>query len=476
MRLCTFVSLLALAASLGACVPHTELALEPAVLSVSWSQPVSTAELPAESTAQTPVVRQKVSASLADLLGSPELAQLTARALEANPDFRAAQARIDQAMGSLRIARGAALPLVTLSAGARASRDAASGPFEFSTSFAAIDAMLSIDLSGGQRAAKRAAADRVRATAFDRATLALALSADVARLFVQRATLNSRIGLLDRSITDTTKLKRILEIRQREGVATRVDVGLQIIRVRELEAERNRLDQARDQTRTALAVLVGEEAPRFASAPADLGSFYLGSISVPAPSMVIAGRPDVRAAEARIRAAGGDVAAARAAFFPRLDLSVSRAAQGMLSGGPLAGIVIGADLLLPIFSRNRLKGDLEVAAAAQREAVENYRAVLLRALADVEDSVSAVGHARERGSILTDIEREAAMTAGLAQQQYLEGDADLRAVFDAQDLLIRAQDAKTIGIQEQLEASIALYRATRRTDGLADLKRLAASR
>ena len=170
------------------------------------------------------------------------------------------------------------------------------------------------------------------------------------------------------------------------------------------------------------------------------------------------------------------VAAARAAFFPRLDLSVSRAAQSTLSVGPLAGIVIGADLLLPIFARNRLTGDLEVAGAIQRETVENYRAVLLQALADVEDSISAVGHARERGTILTDIEREATMTAGLAQQQYLEGDADLRAAFDAQDLLIRAQDAKAIGIQEQLEASIALYRSTRRTDGLADLNRLAASR
>ena len=459
MRFQASISIIAVAASLasGGCAPTVHLAIEPAVLSPDWS---TTAPLPAN----VETISAEVP-TLAALLGSPELAKLTRQALEANPSLRAAQARIEQAMAGLRIARGASLPLVSVSGGARASQSSSGGPFEFSSSFAAIDALLSIDISGEKAAGKRAAAQRVRAAGFDRDALSLAISADIARIFVQRATLSARLDLVDRSIASTAKLLRILEIRQREGVATRVDVGLQIIRVKELEAERNRLDQALDQTRTALAVLAGEEAPRFVSAPAPLVRFVLAGLKIPKPSSLIAVRPDIMAAEARIRAAGGDVAQARAAFLPRLDISLSQAARGILSGGPLAGMVLGADILLPIFGRNRLKGDLDLASAAQRESVEIYRQVLLVALAEVEDALSAVGHARDRSAILADIDREATLTTDLAQRQYLEGDADLRAVFDAQDLLIGAQDARAISIQEQLEASIALYRATRRSGG-----------
>lgn len=459
MRVQASISIIAVAASLasGGCAPTVQLAVEPAVLSPDWSAavlqlaPVDTAR------AEAP--------TLAALFGSPELAKLTQQALDANPNLRAAQARTEQAIAGLRIARGASLPVVSISAGARASRSSNAGPFEFSTSFAAIDALLSIDISGEKAAGRRTAAQRVRAAGYDRDALSLAISADLARIFVQRAALAARIELVDRNLVATTKLQKILEIRQREGVATRVDVGLQIIRVKELEAERNRLHQALDQTRTALAVLAGEEAPRFVSRPAALDRFVLADLNIPNPSALIAVRPDIMAAEARVRAAGGDVAQARAAFLPRLDISLSRAAQGILGGGPLAGVVLGADILLPIFGRHRLTGELDLATAVQRESVEAYRQVLLVALADVEDALSAVGHARARSAILADIDREATLTADLAQRQYLEGDADLRAVFDAQDLLIRAQDARAVSIQEQLEASIALYRTTRRSGG-----------
>lgn len=436
------------------CAPTVQLAVELPVLSQDWSRQPAAVDASGGDVA-----------TLAELLGSPELAVLTRRALDRNPNLRIAQARIEQATAGLRIARGAALPLVSLSGGTRASRSSGGEPFNFSTSFAAIDALLSIDVSGEKAAGRRAAAQRVRAADYDRDLLSLAVSADVARIFVQRATLSARIELVDRNIADTAKLQRILEIRQREGVATRVDVGLQIIRVKELEAERNRLDQALDRTRTALALLAGEEAPRFVSAPAALDRFVLAGLRIPDPAALIAVRPDIMAAEARIRAAGGDVAQARAAFLPRLDLSLGRAVQGILGGGGLAGAVLGADILLPIFGRNRLTGELDLAASVQRESVEAYRQVLLVALAEVEDALSATSHARDRSAILADIDREATLTADLAQRQYLEGDADLRAVFDAQDRLIGAQDARAVSIQEQLEASIALYRATRRSGG-----------
>ena len=462
------VAAIAVGLMLGGCAPTPRLAVVPDLISQDWSEPS-----PAETVERPP--------SVADLLRSPEIARLTELALTANPNLLAAQARIDQALGTLRIARGAALPLVSISNGASLTRvdrvNSATGAlgstFDFATSFAAIDASYAVDLGGGISAGKRAAKERARAAQFDQQELAFQLASDIARTYVQRSTLEARLALIDRNIAATTRLQRVLELRQREGFATRVDVGLQVIRVRELAAERSRIDEALGQTRTALALLVGEESPRFVPVSIDIDSFSRTAPPVPKPSEIVIFRPDVLAAEARIRAAGGDVKQARAAFLPRLDLSINRSSQTVLSGGPLAGLTIGASLFAPIFNRSRLKGDLEIAAAAQREAVQNYRQALLGALADIEDSMSAVHHASNRGSILADIDRESRRTASLAQQQYLEGDADLRDVLDAQDLLIRAQDARALNVQEQLEATIALYRATRRAADVTPGRRVA---
>ncbi len=445
------VAVFAAGSILSGCAPTLQLDVAPNLLSEAWRE--DGFKRPSEQAVNRPQ-------SVAILLGSPEIEKLTEQALAANPNFLASQARIDQALAGLRIARGAALPLVSVSNGVSTTRRGSRGVFDFSSSFAAIDASFSVDLWGRAAAGKRSALQRARAARLDRDDFVAVLESNIARIFVQRTTLEARVALLDRNVAATTKLQRILELRQREGVATRVDVGLQIIRVNELRAERSRLDEALDQTRTALSLLVGEESPRFSLPSVTLDSFARTPPAVPLPSEIMPFRADVLAAEARIHAAGGDVVAARAAFFPSLDLTLNRSSQVVLSGGPLAGLSLGASFFTSIFNRGRLRGDFDSAAAVHREAVQNYRQVLLAALAQVEDALSAARHSRDRASILATIEKEARLTANLAQQQYLEGDADLRNVLDAQDRLINAQDARAVSVQEQLEASIALFRAT----------------
>ena len=429
------------------CVGAPRLDTLPVVASQRWST-------------DTPIAQTNGASDLGVLLGSPELGDLLVRAGAQSPTLLASAARIDQARAQLRLARGASLPTISLGASALGTARALGDALDFTSSFATIDASYSLDFAGGAAAGKRSAARRVDASRLDRETLATALTAEIARTFVGRAALKARIDLLDRSIKRAAELQRIITLRKREGVATQVDVGLQAIRVQQLQAERERLQQSLDETRVGLALLLGEEAPAFDSVPADIQAFAIPRGRVPAPSQLAAGRSDVRAAEARIFAAGGDVAQARAAFFPRLDLSVGRFAQAALSGGALSGLTIGADLLAPIFDRNRLKGNLEISAARQREIIQDYRQTLLAALGEIENGLSAERHASARGDLLMSVTNEAQRTADLARRQYLEGDADLRQLLDAQDLLISAEDAGVVNRQERLEASILLFRAT----------------
>jgi len=432
-----------------ACAPSVEPRPRPQVQSSGWSEAP-----PVEASPHQP--------SLGAALGDAELQRLLERAAANNADVAAAAARIDRARAQLGIARASMLPVVTGSAGiSRTETDNSGGPvFNFSQGFAGLDVSYDLDLFGRERAGRRAARARLSAASFDRDAAALIVETEVARAFVQHAALADRIALLDRNVAQARELERIIGVRLRLGDATRVDTGLQTIQVRQLEAERVRLVEALARTRNALAVLVGEEAPRFAVTGATLAAFAVPSVAAVQPGELLVRRPDVRAAEARIAAAEGDVAQARAAFLPRLRLSASALGQAATLGGPIgATLSIGSDLLAPIFNRRRLRGELGTAAADQAETVEIYRGALLAALAEGENALAAVAHSRTRESMLIEIVEEARTTARLARLQYLEGEADLQRVLDAEQLLVRAEDARAVALQERLEAAIDLYKA-----------------
>ena len=433
----------------GACAPSAELRPRPEVESAGWSRPA----VPAQATHQP---------ALGAALGDPTLQRLIEQAALRNADVAAAAARIDRARSQLGIARASMLPVVSGSAGlSRTETDNSGGSvFNFSQGFAGLDISYDVDLFGGERAGRRGARARLAAASFDRDAVALVVETEVARAFVQHSALAERIALLDRNIGQARELERIIGVRLRLGDATRVDTGLQTIQVRQLEAERLRLTEALARTRNALAVLVGEEAPRFALAPATLAGFRVPDIALVQPGELLVRRPDVRAAEARIAAAEGDVARARAAFLPRLRLSASALGQAATLGGPIgATLSIGSDLLAPIFNRRRLRGELGTAAAEQAESVELYRGALLTALGEAENGLVAVEQSRAREALLAEIVAEARTTARLSRLQYIEGEADLQHVLDAEQLLIRAEDARAVARQERLEAAIDLYKA-----------------
>lgn len=442
-------------ALLAGCAPSVTLEVAPSVLATEWD---------GRPAAPGPATAPGMPADLGEALGAAELSRLLRAAELRNADIAVASARIRQARALLGIARGSMLPAVSASAGFSntGNRTGGRGAFDFSGSFTGgLDISLDIDLFGAGRAERGAARARLDASELDREAVALSVRTDVARAYVQRAVLAERIALLDRNIARAADLERIIRLRFEAGEDTRVDLGLQTIQLRELQTESHRLHEALDRTRTALAVLVGEEAPGFRSAPVPLEQVSVPQVGGVLPPSALVERPDVRAAEARIRAAGGDVDAARAAFFPRLRLSARSLGQAASLAAPLSTTLsLGADLLAPIFDRGRLRGNLEVAAGAQAESVALYRQVLLTALADTQNSLSSVERSTLRQSLLVRLVAEARRTAELARLQYREGEADLLRLFDAEQRLVEAEDAQAIALQEQLEAFIDLYKAT----------------
>ncbi len=434
------VSLLALIAA--SCAPEPRLAVAPTVAADQWQQSGS----------------GNATASWA-AFGSPALDALIARARAANADIAIAAARVVQARGQLGVARAAARPSLSASGDAGVFSGGGNRRFTAGNQTLGLDVAYDVDLFGRIAAGKRTGRAQLAASRFDRDAAALAVESEVARGFVQHATFGARLALLNRALVNARELDRIIGVRVREGVATRVDSGLQRIEVRRIEAEVSRVAESQIRTRNALAVLVGEEAPSFRLVGAELDAFARPAFDASRPGMLLVRRPDIRAAEARIAAASGNIDAARAAFLPSLRLSGGSLLGGG-SGGPL-GLVVsaGSSLLAPIFSGGRLRGELLTASGLQRESVETYRRALLAGLSETEDALAGVAQSDMRISLLADTIVVARTTARLARRQYVEGAADLQIVLNAERGALDVEDAYAVALQDRLEAAINLYRA-----------------
>lgn len=391
--------------------------------------------------------------------GSPALDALIGRARVANPDIAVAAARVIQARGQLGVARAAGRPSVSAFADAGLfTGDRDRRPI-VGNQLAGVDVSYDVDLFGRVAAGRRVGLAQLAASRFDRAAVSLGIESEVARGLVQYAAFGARLRLLDRALVNARELDRIIGVRVREGAATRVDSGLQRIEVRRIEAEVSRIVEARIRTRNALAILVGEEAPSLRLDDTDLTGFAKPAFDPAQPAALLTRRPDIRAAEARIAAADGNVDRARAAFLPSLRITAG-SLLGAGSGGPLGlALSAGSSLLAPIFAGGRLRGDLLTAGGARLESVESYRRTLLAALGETEDALAGIAQSTKREALLAETITVAQTTARLARRQYVEGAADLQTVLNAERGALDIEDALAVAIQDRLNAAIDLHRA-----------------
>lgn len=395
------------------------------------------------------------------LFGDARLGKLIDQALANNPDIGVASARLDRARADLAGIRGQSNPQISAKAGIGREFSRASGnSLQLGSKSLRLDASWEPDLFGRIRAQGSAGLARSNAAQWELQAVRQSVAAEVARAWVQRATLGRRLQIYDAVIARSEELERIVRVRHQAGAATRVELGLQTIRVLEVKERRKLLQQSLDRTRTALARLTGEPAPGYVVVdplPLDL---KMPDIAPPPPKAMLASRPDIAAAEELIKAADGDALAARAAFFPNLRLSFVGMVEALTGQPTTQSVSIGSSLLAPIFGRSGLKRDLAVARADQVEAAELFRKAVLGALGDVEDLLRERALNRERLEIIDKIAAESKLTARLGRAQYLEGEEDLRTLIDAEELLSDAEEAQVLVWQDQMLLQIALYQAS----------------
>ena len=396
--------------------------------------------------------------------GSPQLNQLVTAAHTRNPDLRITTERVQQAELLLRSANASWFPAFDVSASTGESRSRFDGEAwgTGESSRVSLGASYEVDLWGRLSAARAVATADFKASQYDAAAARLSISGAVASGWFAWLALLERSESAAENIRIARRIADIVEARYRYGAATAADVARQQTNLLSQEAALLPLQLQVRQTRAALALLVGEVPQGFALQRQSLLALAVPSIAAGVPADVLTRRPDLASAEAQLQAADADVAAARAALLPGVQLtaSASRSAAALFSlRPPLDTAGWSLSLAQTLFDGGRLRYQVRLSESQRVALVEQYRKTILIALREVDDALDRnevdAELERRQAAILAQAER----TLHLTEVRYREGSDDLLSLLEAQRSLFQARDQLVQQRQARLDAAVDLYLA-----------------
>ncbi|MES2118363.1 MAG: efflux transporter outer membrane subunit [Pseudomonadota bacterium] len=314
----------------------------------------------------------------------------------------------------------------------------------------------------GERVAaelSRADAARIEARAAE-ATLAGA----IAHSYVELARTEQQLALARRQVELRQREVTLRQARIRTGLDTEVEWRQAAAEVPMAQAAVAQLANEAVLLRHQLAALAGA-GPAFGEALATPTLQLNQALTLPAKldADLVGRRPEIVAQRLRLDAAGHDIGAARADFYPNIDLTGSAGLAALDAGSLLqAGsrlFGVGPALHLPLFDAGRLRTGLAVRHAEYDLEVARYNQLVLDAMRDVADQVATWrmldGRLAAHGSALREL--DAAEKA--AGQRYQQGLSSYLVVLGAQQRQLSQAQADADLQARRLQTAIRLNHA-----------------
>ena len=421
---------------------------------------------------------------------SPELDALIRSARAYNNDLAAAAARIVQADAQVRISGAPLLPTLDATAsdsyrrtGIQGNGGGASGfsidpvtgapiprtggasrrYFDGRVYTAELQVSYDLDFWGRNRALAQAAQASAVASRFDQATVALNVVTSVANTYFQVLAGQDRLGVAERNLHDAERILGAFRARLTVGTANALDVSQQEALVAGQRANLPNLRNAVEQQRVALGILTGLPPERLTVTGGSLEKLPLPLVAPGLPSELLARRPDVANAEAQLQAENANVRAARAAFFPSVQLTAS----GGLTSTVLATITgpgtvvaqLAGDLTQTIFDNGLRRGQLNQAKGRYDELLADYRQAVLQSFTDVEQSLAALRYTTEQEKLEREAIAVAQRSADIARAQLQAGTIDIITSLNTQVTLYSDLDLLTQVRLARFQALVNLYKA-----------------
>lgn len=405
-----------------------------------------------------------------EFFGDARLQRLIELALRNNRDLRLAVLDVEAARAQYGIERAGLVP--GIDAGAAASRQrapASLSPTGRAATTNQYQATLGVtafelDLFGRVRSLNDAALAEYFASAETRKAVQISLVAQVADAYLNERAAIERLALLRKTLAAREESLRLIRLRYDGGIGNELDLRQATGFVEEARAGIADATRVRAQIAHALALLVGQPLPAdLPEARPLLGRDPLPDPPVGLPSQMIERRPDIAAAEERLRGANALIGAARAAFFPRIALTGAfGTASDELSGlfGDGSGVwSFLPQITLPIFDGGRNRATLDLAEVRRDMAVAEYERTIQAAFREVADALAAHATLDERLRAHAAQVDAARRSVELSDLRYRRGLDSFLQLLDAQRTLFAAEQALLDSRLARTTNQVALYKS-----------------
>lgn len=401
------------------------------------------------------------------VLEDPVLTGLIDQAAADNLDVREALSRVRETRLQRRQTRAALFPTLDATGAAKRSgrydEDGSATETDFYA--AGFDAGWELDVFGGARRALEASQADLEANAEDFRDIMVTLLAEVAVNYVDVRTFQSRLAVAESNLATQEETWRLLDALSQAGMGDELAVAQARYNLESARAKIPNFKVGAETAMNRLAVLTGQPPGALHGQLAEARPIPRVSIAlaVGVPADVIRQRPDIRRAERELAAQTARIGEAQAELYPKFTLSGSIGLEALSLGDLFSSgsrfWSLGPTVRWPVFDAGAIRSNIEVQDERRQQALVRYEAVILSALEEVENALTAYAQEQHKIETLQAAAEAARLAAQLAGQQYATGLTGFSDVLDAQRSLLSFEDQMTESRGAVLSNLVRLYKA-----------------
>jgi NodT family efflux transporter outer membrane factor (OMF) lipoprotein len=382
---------------------------------------------------------------------SSELTGLMESAQLYNLDIAAAIAQIVQSDAQVGVSGAGLFPTVSGAASAEQAHPSTQtagggggGPSTFSTYNVGLTASYMLDFWGKARATLHAAEENATAARYNREVVTLTTIVTVANTYFQILAAQDQLRVTRRNLEASDRILGLIRRQFNGGTASQLELSQQEALVAIQRAAIPPLEVTVGQNTAALAVLIARAPASFRVRGGSTAAITVPRVTPGLPSQLLYERPDIRQAEAQLAATNFSVAAARAAFFPQIQLTATTgfqsAALASLFGPGAWYYTLASSLTQPLFDGFLLESQLKAAKGAQLQALQLYRKGVLSAFADVERALIALQKFTLQERLQNDVVASSRKAFEVSETQLRGGTVNLITVLQTEQTLFTAEN------------------------------------
>lgn len=398
------------------------------------------------------------------------LQSLISTALDNNRDLRIAALNVDAFRAQYRIQRSALFPSVDAAGGA--NRQRIPGRMNPTGNDASMNSQYSanlgvtaweLDFFGRLNSLRDQALETYFASEQAQRSAQLSLITSVATAWLSLQADQETLALVRDTLVTYQDSLNLQERRYNAGVGTALELQQARTAVNSAQVSLAQFERQSAQSRNALNLLLGGQAPVTTAKTVPLSHFKFAQLPVGLPANLLQRRPDILRAEHELKAANANIGAARAAFFPSISLtanagSLSPDLSGLFDSGSGSWLFMPS-IHIPIFNAGRLRANLDYSEIQKDIHIARYEKTIQTAFQEVADGLIERTTYKQQLAAHDALVKSSEAYYALADRRYREGIDNQLTLLDAQRLLFDAQQARIQTQFAQLASEIKLYKA-----------------